>query len=68
MFSSVLEFCRSIDIHEFYFQAAKRSGMDCVKVQGGLFANCQEWHFKVAKRSDKNSTILQEIRFPDVHE
>ncbi len=37
--------------------------MDYVEVQGGLFANSQEWHFQAAKRSDMSSTILQEGRF-----
>ncbi len=30
----------------FNFQAAKRSDMDCVELQRGLFADCQEWHCK----------------------
>ena len=37
MGSAVLEGSPSDDIHEFYFQAAKRSDMDCVDVHGGLF-------------------------------
>ena len=32
-------------------------------MQGGLFADCQEWYSKVAKRSNKSSTILQHRRF-----
>ena len=36
--SAVLEDGRSANIHEFCFQAAKRSDMDCFDVQGGLFA------------------------------
>ena len=46
MSSGVLEGGQSVDIHEFCFQAAKRSDMDCVDLQVGLFADCQEWHFK----------------------
>ncbi len=45
-FEFFLEGRRSADIHEFCFQAAKRSDMDCVDLQVGLFADCQEWHFK----------------------
>ncbi len=45
MGSAVLEVGRSADIHEFYFQAAKRLHMNCVELQGCLFADCQEWHF-----------------------
>ncbi len=68
MGSSVLEVGRSADIHEFYFQAAKRADVDCVELQGCLFADCQEWHFQVSKRSDNWSNILQEGRFADVQE
>ncbi len=42
------------------FQGAKRSDMDFVEVQGGLFANSHEWHFQDAKRSDMSSTFLQD--------
>ena len=28
--------------------------MDCVEVQGGLFANCQEWHLHVTDRTDNS--------------
>ena len=68
MSSALLEVGRSVDIHESCFQAAKRSDMDCVEVQGVLFADCQEYHFHVSKRSDNCSTILQDGRFADVHE
>ena len=68
MGSAVLEGCRSADIHEFSFQAAKRTDMDCVELRGGLFADCQYWHFHVSKRSNNCSNILQEGRFADVHE
>ncbi len=60
MDSSVQEVNNSADIHEFCFQAAKRSDMDCGDLQGVLFADRQEWHFQAAKRLDKSSTILQE--------
>ncbi len=66
--SAVLEGGRSPDIHEFSFQAAKRSDRDCVEVQGRLLADCQEWHFQVFKLSDNCITILQEGRFAEVHE
>ena len=49
MCSAVMEVGRFTDIHEFCFQAAKRSDMDCVEVQGGLFADCLERHFQVSK-------------------
>ena len=67
MGSDVLEVARSADIHKFCFQAAKGLDMDCVELQGGLFADCQKWHFQAAKRSTNCSTILQEGRFADVH-
>ena len=47
MRSAVLEGVRSADIHEFCFQAAKRSDMDCVEPQGCLPADCLECHFQV---------------------
>ena len=34
MGSAVFESCRFADIHELFFQAAKRSDMDCVELQG----------------------------------
>ena len=42
MSSTVLEDGRSADIHELCFQAAKLSDMDCVEVQGCLFADSHE--------------------------
>ena len=45
MGSAVLDCGRSAYIHEFCFQAARRSDMDCVELQVCLFANRQEWHF-----------------------
>ena len=42
--------------------------MDFAGLQGSLFADCQEWHFHSAKRSDKSSTILQEGGFADAQE
>ena len=42
MISDILEGGRSADIHDFCFQAAKRSDMDCVELHGGLFDDCQE--------------------------
>ena len=57
MCSAVLLGGRSANIHEFCFQAAKRSDMDCVEVQEGLFAD--RMAFSVSKRSDKSSTFLK---------
>ncbi len=68
MGSAVREVGRSANIHEFCFLVAKRSHMDCVELQTCLFADSQEWHFQVSKRSDNCSSILQEGRFADVHE
>ena len=68
MGSAVLEVGRPANINEFCFQAAKRSDMDCVEVQGGLFAESQEGHFQAAKRLDMSSTILQEGRFAHAQE
>ena len=42
--------------------------MECVELEGCLFADCQTWVFQVSNRSDNCSTILQERRFVDVHE
>ena len=52
MGSADLEVGRSANIHEFCFQDAIRSDMDCVEVQGGLFAENYKWHFQAAKRLD----------------
>ena len=68
MVSAVLEVCRSADIHEFCFQAAKRSDMCCVEVQEGLFADSLEWYYHDVICSDKRSTLLQECRIADVSE
>ena len=67
-FELFLEGRRSADIHEFCFQAGKRSDIACVDLQVGLFADCQERHFQSAKRTDKGSTILQDGRFADSQE
>ena len=66
--SAVLEGGRSADIHEFHFQAAKRSDMDCVGIQCAPFTDSQEWYLQAAKRSDKSSTIQQEGRFAHAQE
>ena len=31
------------DIHEFFFQAAKRLDMNCAELQELLLADCQKW-------------------------
>ncbi len=49
MCSAVLEDGRSVDIHEFCFQAAKRTDMDSVELQGGLFVHCEAWDIQVSK-------------------
>ena len=46
MCSALLEVGRPANIHEFCFQAAYRSDMVCVEQQWGLFADCQELHFR----------------------
>ena len=63
MGSALMVGCRSPDIQEICFQAAKRSNMDCVKVQWRLFPKFQEWHFHAAKRLYKINTIRKEDRF-----
>ena len=68
MGSAVLHGVRSADINEICFQAAKLSDMKCVEVLGGLFVDCQEWHFQAAKRSDNGRTIPQEGRFAHAQE
>ena len=68
MGSAIMDCCRFADIHEFWFQADKRSDMDCVELQGYLFDDWQEWYFQVSKCSDKCSTILQERSLDDVQE
>ena len=47
MGSAVLDGSRSAYIHEFCFHAAKRSDMDCVELQVGLFADHQEWDLRL---------------------
>ena len=59
MGSALLEVGPSADIHEIYFQAATLSDMDCVEVQGCLFADCQEWHFQAAERCYMGSAVQQ---------
>ena len=59
MGSAVLVGGRFADIQEI-FSSFKRSDMDCVVLQGGLFADCMKWHFQAPKRSDNSSTILQD--------
>ncbi len=68
MSRAVLEGVHSANIHELCIQVTKRSGMDCVDLQGCLFADRQEWHFQAASRSDKSSTILQEGRYAHAQE
>ena len=46
---AVMQGVHSADIHEFRFQAAKRSDMDCVELQSGPFAEFQELQFQAAK-------------------
>ena len=46
MGSAVLEGVRPANIHEFCFQTAIRSDMECLELQGCLFADCQECHFR----------------------
>ena len=41
--------------------------MEFVELQVCLFADCQEWHFQVSKRSDNCSNIPEEGGFADVH-
>ena len=49
MGSAVLESVRCVIIHEFCFQASKRSDMVCVEQQCGLFADCHELNFRSRK-------------------
>ena len=46
MYSAALLGSLYADIHEFSFQAAKRADMDCVEVQGRLFADSQNGIFR----------------------
>ena len=68
MGSAFLQSGRSTDIHEFCFQAAKRTYMDCVELKRRLFADCEERHFQVSKCSDNCSSILNVGRFANVEE
>ena len=61
MGSAVLEGGRSAGIHEFFFQAAKRSDKECVELQVCLFADYQKMHFQVSKRSDKAVTSRKRV-------
>ena len=49
MCSAPLEVVRFVDIQVFSFHGANRSDMDCVELQGSLFADYQEWHIQAAK-------------------
>ena len=49
MDSAGLDCGRFADIHEFCFQADKRSDMDCVELQGGQIADSQEWDLMLRK-------------------
>ena len=62
MGSAVLEVYRSADINEFCFQASKTSDMDCVEVQGGLFADSG---FETVIYG---SAVLEGGRSADIHE
>ena len=42
--------------------------MGCGTLQGGLFANCQEWRFQPSKRSYMSRAILPEGRYADAQE
>ena len=48
MGSAVLVGVGFVDIQDFSFEGAKRSDMECVELQGCLFADCHEWHFRSA--------------------
>ncbi len=61
MCSAVLEVGPSADIHELCFQAAKRSDVDSVELQGVLFADSQKWRFQAAKRSEMFSAVPQGV-------
>ena len=50
MGSAALVVVRFVDIQVFSFHGANRSDMDCVELQGGLFADCQVRHIQAAKR------------------
>ena len=67
MCSAVLVVGRSADIHEYIFKL-KMFRYGLCQLQGGLFAECEEWLFQAATRSDKSSIILQEGWFPDSQE
>ena len=47
MGSTILEGCRSTDIHEFCFQAAKRSDMDCPELQRGYLRIVRNFIFRL---------------------
>ena len=41
---------RFADVQELRFKPEKRSDMGSAELQGGLFAEFQEWYFQAAKR------------------
>ena len=58
MGSALLVGGRFDDIQEFFFQAAKRSDMNCAELQGLLLADCQEFCIVAKKFSEKSSTLM----------
>ena len=51
--------CRSADFPNYVFKLQNVQIWTVTDCKRGLFADCQEWHFQAANRSDKSSTILQ---------
>ena len=46
--------------------SCKTSNMDCVEVQGGLFVDCEEWHFQVGKvhiRAEPSCKLFELLMF-----
>ena len=58
MVSAVLYVVRFAYVKELRFQTEKRSDMGCAELQGGLFADSQEWRFQAAKQSVMSSAIM----------
>ena len=66
--SAVLLGGRSADVQEFCFQNCKTFRYGLSRNARCLLADCQKWRIVAAKRSDKSSTLLQEVRFANAQE
>ena len=68
MSSEVIKGLRFGDSQESYFEAWKRSHMDCSALLCGRFADSQESRFQVSERSNMGCAVLEGDRSADNQE